>query len=325
MVTIKKIAQDLNLSVSAVSRALSPVPERVKLVNSRHRKMIIEAAAFMGYKRNRQAEFMQRGRNAAIGVFVPEICDSQMCNLMFGIAETAFSHGFPVNFHPGIDAKSYEAFIRANLNNPSAGIISYPPTFDQTPHTAELLHKYHQGHGRILLLNTTVAEDGIPSLNMDETYGGKLAAQTLKKHDCQIYLHCASTKHVSKMRITGFTEELSGNRINSIPRCAKLDFWQNKLKSYSRIGIFARHDLAAGEYIRQLRQAGADFGKNVFIVGYDNSPLSEVLDPALTSIKQPFREQGRKATEILLSLIYGKNENTPIETMKPSLIKRDSA
>jgi LacI family transcriptional regulator len=325
MVTIKEIAKDLNFSVSAVSRALSSDPERVKLVNSEHRKRIIEAAAGLGYKHNRQAEFMQRGRNATIGVFVPEICDKQMCNLMFGIAETAFSQGFPVNFHPGIDAKSYETFIRANLDNPSAGIISYPTTFDQTHHTAELLRKYHCKHGKILLLNAIVPEDGIPSLNMDEAYGGRLAAQALKAHDCSIYLHCASTKYVSQMRVEGFIEELGGFEIDSIPRNAQLDFWQKKLKKYSKIGVFARHDRAAGEYIRQLRQAGADFGKNVFIVGYDNSPLAEVLDPALTSIEQPFREQGRQAVEMLLSLIYEKNGNMPVETMKPSRIRRDSA
>ena len=323
MITIKGLARELNLSASAVSRALSNEPERVKLVSAGKRERILRAAREKGYRRNRHAEYLQQGKSATIGVFVPEICDRLMCELVFGIAETAFRHGFPVNIHPGMDSASYEEFIRANLNNPGVGIISYPTTFDASNRSRELLVQYRRQHGKILLLNSATPEKGMPSLAMDEAHGGRLAAEALQEHDCDLYVHCGATRYVARQRMEGFVAALKDKRVQSVPRGADPAFWRRLLRQHARIGVFARHDRAASGYIADLRRVEARFGENAFIVGYDNMSLSEHLDPALTTIVQPFREEGRLAVEMLLASIYGKK--TENRLLKPSLLRRASA
>ena len=45
---------------------------------------------------------------------------------------------------------------------------------------------------------------------------------------------------------------------------------------------------------------------DISVLGYDNVPISEMLVPRLTAIGQPFKEMGKKAVDVLIDLIEGK-------------------
>jgi len=51
------------------------------------------------------------------------------------------------------------------------------------------------------------------------------------------------------------------------------------------------------------RTRGLAVGRDVAIIGFDDEPMSRVLWPPLTSIRQPLREVGRACIEILTRLI----------------------
>jgi len=63
------------------------------------------------------------------------------------------------------------------------------------------------------------------------------------------------------------------------------------------------------------------------LMGFSNSEITELIDPALSIIKQPAFEMGEIATELLLQLIESKRPVTEFETrvMAPQLIIRDSS
>jgi LacI family transcriptional regulator len=62
------------------------------------------------------------------------------------------------------------------------------------------------------------------------------------------------------------------------------------------------------------------------LIGFSNSDLTELVDPALSIIKQPAFEMGQIATELLLQLIESKRPVSDFETkmLAPQLIIRDS-
>ena len=67
--------------------------------------------------------------------------------------------------------------------------------------------------------------------------------------------------------------------------------------------VFAANDLMAVGAMRALREAGRRVPDDVAVVGFDDSPLSRVTDPPLSTVRQPTDEMGRRMAELLLRLI----------------------
>lgn len=55
--------------------------------------------------------------------------------------------------------------------------------------------------------------------------------------------------------------------------------------------------------IAAAKQHGLHVPEDIAVVGFDDNPSSAHMDPALTTVRQPFYEMGRRASEILLSFV----------------------
>ena len=65
--------------------------------------------------------------------------------------------------------------------------------------------------------------------------------------------------------------------------------------------------------------------EDLSIAGFDNIPLAAFWTPALTTVVQPIREQGRLAAKILLDKIEGKPAaEGETRTMECELVVRES-
>jgi DNA-binding LacI/PurR family transcriptional regulator len=67
--------------------------------------------------------------------------------------------------------------------------------------------------------------------------------------------------------------------------------------------VFAANDLMAVGALRTLREAGRSVPADVAVVGFDDSPLSRVTEPPLSTVRQPVEEMGRRMAELLVRLI----------------------
>lgn len=76
-------------------------------------------------------------------------------------------------------------------------------------------------------------------------------------------------------------------------------------------GVFAASDLMAEGALAAMRAAGRRVPDDVAVVGFDDSPSARYTDPPLTTIRQPWDEQGRLMTRLLLRRI---NEGAKVES-----------
>jgi len=89
-------------------------------------------------------------------------------------------------------------------------------------------------------------------------------------------------------------------------------------------GLFIASDLMARGALGVLRAAGLRVPEDIAVVGFDDSPIAVAVDPALTTVRQPTREQGEAMVDVLLKVLAG-GDATHLTTLPTELVVRASA
>ena len=88
--------------------------------------------------------------------------------------------------------------------------------------------------------------------------------------------------------------------------------------------IFCYNDKVAMNVVKIARDMGIRVPEDLSVVGYDNDEtISSALDCGITTISHPKEELGRKAAEMLLSIIHGE-ENRVSYVFEPEIIVKNS-
>jgi LacI family transcriptional regulator len=89
--------------------------------------------------------------------------------------------------------------------------------------------------------------------------------------------------------------------------------------------LFAFNDISAMGAIRALRESGLQVPEDVSVVGFDDIQSAAYQNPGLTTVRQPLREMGRAAAEILLKRINRPgSELHDKHVVEPELIVRET-
>ncbi|RHA37038.1 LacI family DNA-binding transcriptional regulator [Cellulomonas rhizosphaerae] len=87
--------------------------------------------------------------------------------------------------------------------------------------------------------------------------------------------------------------------------------------------VFVASDLMATGAMQVLRESGRRVPEDVAVGGFDDSGLAATLDPALTTMRQPFERISAEMVRLLLDVVDGADPATI--TLPTSLVVRDSA
>lgn len=326
MIKLSDIAKVVDMDVSVVSRALNPVPAQHGTVKEETRRLIQETARKLGYRPNRQASFLKKGRAATILCFLPDNADRLIADLIIGITEEACRENFPVNFFYGNNPREFKQFIKDAEIVGHSGIISYPPGKMPEEMRPELLRYRRQG-GNILFLNvnSNYGRQGLddiyrelPLLDIDEYYGAQLVGRHLVEQGCREFYYVRGMIYTERYRGFAAEVERSGYTVRQWTdnTLAELKHTEHK------VGIFAAHDFLAYQLMAQLAAAGIELGKQFLLASFDDQIASIYCVPSLTTVHQPTRREGRAAVEKLVRIIYGGQEKS--EMLKPHLVIRES-
>src|SRR6185312_7190256 len=93
-VTIRDVAARARVDISTVSRALNP--ESRHLISDEAVIRVIDAAKELGYRKNKMASALMRGRSQVIGVMIPDIENSVFPPIIRGLEERLAGEGYAV-------------------------------------------------------------------------------------------------------------------------------------------------------------------------------------------------------------------------------------
>ena len=326
MTRLVDIARELQLDVSVVSRALNPKPDRNAVVRAETRARVRDAAARMGYRPNRQAAFLKKGGDATLLCYLPGTADRLVADLMFGISEAAAREGFPLTFFNGRNTEDFSEFLERAMTAGHSGLLTYPPgKMDATARRA--FDRYLEQGGNVLMLNAVsnsmdkpldITHPNLVRLDVDDAFGVTLAAEHLAERGCR-QVRCVES--CMRHRTRCFAEKARELGM----ACRKLDYDElpRLAPESAPVGIFTPRDADGFNVLNNLMRMGFQVGKDVLLVSFDDLSQCVHAVPSLSSVHQPTREEGRRAVEKLVNMIFGRPECD--ETVKPYLMVRESS
>lgn len=174
----------------------------------------------------------------------------------------------------------------------------------------------------------------VANITADNYLGGEQAFNTLFERGCRKMLHIRGPKYfeATEARYKGFIDMSKRHNCNVDVVILNNDFEMGfdigsalknvNIRSYD--GIFAFNDIGAAMIMSYLLKNGVSIPEDIQIVGFDNSYLSELLNPKLTTIEQPVEKIAEECIKVLLKRIDGEPlENTTIR-ISTKVILRDS-
>ena len=326
-VTIRDVATDTGVSVATVSRALSGNGA----VGRATRERIAEAAARLGYQPNDLARSLHGGATGTIAVLVPDITNPFFPELVAGIQAVANERdNLLLLCQTGEDPATAGRELRHLRRKRVDGVVLVGGLSPD-----DNLASAVEG----LAVVTVDRDTGLPghwSVRADHRAGGRIAAEHLVELGHERIAHIAGPQHLSvaRERLAGYREALAASGIE--PDDALVvegDFGEvgghTALRTLLRrrrefSAVFCSNDLAAVGALRALDEAGFSVPDDVSLVGFDDIHLAGYLRPALTTVRQPIHELGRRAATLLLEhAVSGEGERH--EVLEVSLVRRDSA
>jgi len=328
--TIMDVSRLAQVSAATVSRAFSGGP-----VNERTRKRIIESAARLGYVPNIAAASLRGRHPRIVGVASYLVYSENLVQhaILEGISRELEDSDFNIILTPFTSLPRQAWLVSIMEQGLLGGLISVTEgTIGQEPYRNALQHE-------IPLVTVEYKWPGTPSAEIDQEAGGRLAAAhllTRTRNLVTFSLQSAQNPNAIDARIAGFKRELARPgtpkaRLN-VMTCKGLEFEEGKRlgrilaqRSTRPLGVFcATGDRFALGVWQAMHEQGWQLRKDLFLVGFDNIPLSRYATPALTTISQRLEELGKLAAKMVIKEYSGEKVPPERHVLQPVLIERET-
>lgn len=328
-ITIRDVADVVNVHHSTVSRALSPTkrdqisPEVVKRVE--------EAAKKLGYYPNILASSLKQNRSFAIGVLIPDLMNPVFPPIIRGIQDTAEAVGYTVITANTDDEEAKERDALRMMQGRSIEGVIIATARRNDPVVKECIDNGIP----FVLVNRTVDRDGVNAVVIDEDFGIRSVLDHLMSLKHTHIAHIAGPQHTSTgyHRATVVSHHLKNHnfRTDLVETTEKFTVAEGRrafrkllTRDNSFTAVVAGNDLLALGCMDAMKEVGLLVPENISISGYDDILFLERMSPALTTVLVPKYEMGSQATKTLLDMISGESSGPGVLKMKPRLVVRNS-
>lgn len=331
-ITIVDIANELKMSKSTVSRALTGHPN----VKTETRTKVLELAEKLDYQRNMLSISLITNKTKTIGIVLPEFITSFFPQVVVGAQEEAARQGYSVLVSQCNESYDTEvANSKVMLANRVDGVmVSLTKETLNYDHWKAFIRKKIP----VVFFNRVCEEMMVPKVVVNDYDAAFKAVEHLIQIGKTRIAHLAGPSQlvISRKRMNGYRDAL---KKYDIPIDEELileyDLNLSKVKMYVKHlmdldsppdALFAVNDPTAIEAIQVIKKLGKRIPEDIAIVGFSDNYGSSFIEPSLTTIAQPVREIGRTAMELLLGLMDKDiSEWKPlIKTLDAKLIIRNS-
>ncbi len=330
--TLKDVAEAAGVHPSTASRALNPATRSV--VSAKTAARVLAAAQRLEYQPHLLARSLRTNRTMTVGMVIPDVENPLFGPIIAGVEERLANDGFSLlitNTQQPSD-EDVEAVVRTLIDRRVDGLIM-ATAHRQDPVIQELVDE----SVAVVLVNRTT--EGIPvgAVLGDDHAGIGLAINHLVELGHRRIGHVAGPATLSTgfARRQSFVAWMQGAGLD--PTAIEEADWYQVDPGYRAASslldrnpdlqaIVAANDLIALGCYRAAAERGRRVGESISITGYNDVPFMEFVQPALTSVRIPYRRLGVEAAGLLLSVLTGPTEDRRAVSLRlpPTLAVRAS-
>lgn len=308
-VTIKDVADYANVAVSTVSRVINN-KDRVSLET---RQAVSEAIEKLGYVRNNFAASMKSGETRFIVAVVPNIRNEFYTSVIQGVEAFASTQGYYTLVYTTGEAygKEKETF-EGELGHMVDGIILTPSSSDYT---------LYQKIGKpTVVIDRVIPGSDMYSVCVDNYKGAVLLMEELIKfgHKKIAMVTGSLEFNISIDRMAGYKDTLKRHSIPIREEYICIDNWyeEDGYRMTNQLlelpdpptAIFAFNNLLCIGCAECLCDRGLVIGKDISLVGFDDSVVARYLGSGITGIRRATNEMGEIGAKMLLAILNNRTE-----------------
>ena len=333
-VKLGEVARAAGVSTATVSRVLNNHP-----VSGKARRVVEEAVAKLDYRPNLLARGLSKGRSGQVGVVVSTMENPYFSSIMNAMEIRFRRDGIICNFASSSRRGDEEVeILQRFLNSGIDGlvVVDVGPQVENSGFYAEL-----NRHVPLVLIHGNPQRTDSNLIMMDQKHGMHLVMDRLLELGHRKIAMIASTKASFAFTIK---ESVYRDRLKEAGIEVREDFFirvddvdhfdtinlTSQVCALSLGGkdpptaVFASNELMAIGVLNAARQLRLEVPRDLSVITQDNTMLSHISVPRLTTVDMKTSLLGAEAAQMMCQILESGNRHPRRLVFYPELIVRDS-
>ncbi len=304
--TIKDIANVLNISPAAVSKALhddSRISEKTK-------KAVKQVAKNLNYQPNHLASALRKGKSHLVGVIVPRTNSNFFSSVIQNIEEELNKEGYNI-----IITQSNESYKKECRNIDTLLFTQVDGIIASMANETINLEYYEKIKSKgipLILFDRGENDLNVDYIGINDYDSSHLIVDHLVQEGCKRIAHIGGYKHtrIFNNRIRGYIDALKKHQLpleDELLIESSLTTEDGREKMIQLLALKDKPDAVyvAGDYaalgaLQVLNERGIRIPEDIALVGFGNEPFTGMVTPTITSINQHSIEIGKQAAKTFL-------------------------
>lgn len=312
MPNITDVVRLSGVSKTTVSRVINNYPH----ISKEKKELVLKAIEELRYTPNLSARKLRGQLTTTIGVIVPRIVNPFFSYLVDAIEKVGNQNDYQILICQSNEDKKKElSFLYLLKTKQADGIIMTSIENDW-----EVIEPFAE-YGPIVLCNEYVSNASVPIIRSDQYQGAYMGVKHLIERGHRKIAYCTGGLFTDfgkdKDRNQGYQKALEEAGIKVNPSWVLVN--QHTIEDGKKVmkqilemndrptAVFTGSDEIAGGLMIAAKEYGFSIPKDLAIIGFDDQPIAEMMDPGLTTIRQPIEQMGNKAMEVLMEMLNNPN------------------
>ncbi len=329
-ITIRDISQAAGVSVASVSKVLNGDYSKVSQAT---RDRVLRIADEMDYRPNQMARNLVKRKSTLIGLLIPDISNPYYAEMCRGVTDESVRFGYSAliaNTDDIVQREQNEIRTMSEYNVAGVILVGDSPTAKDN---IALLRRYRMPYTSV----DNFSEGMEYCVYVDDFTGSYRAIEYLigRGHTRIAYISGMTPEaRENDRRLLGYYAAMKDHGLevdeslvengafNTDTGYRKTLQLLNRRLPFSAIAC--GNDLIALGAYSALRERRVQVPHDISLVGFDDVYLSTIMEPRMTTVRQPAYEMGVCAASMLIGRIEKKSGQSKIIRFEPSLVERDT-
>lgn len=330
-ITIKDIANELGISKSTVSRALSGDSSNVKAETM---QLITETARRMGYHRNEMAVSLRKQSSHNIGIIIPEIVTSFYMTFISHVQAILREHGYNVLIAASNESYKQE---RENIDMMERCMVDgLLISVCDKDRNADIYRRIMSHGTPMVFFDRTVESIEASQVRLDDYIMSFFMVEQLIRSGCKQIVHIPGPSRIRNgyERLRGYRDALEKFHIAYnpdlvLPPALSAEEGSQVMSNFLAKNIafdavfgFTETALLGAKNLMQKR--GLHIPEDVCVCCMAGTTLCTLVHPTITAVEQPVEQMAAEACRLLMAKISDGDKQVEDVVLRGEIVERES-